>query len=87
MVGTLLHDIGKGYPPEDHSEVGLELVTQRIGPRLGFAKADVAVLGDLVRHHLLLPDVATRRDLSDDRTIRLVAERSSPSRRCGCCTR
>jgi len=74
VVGTLLHDIGKGYPPEDHSEVGTQLVTDRIGPRMGFSPDDVAVLGDLVRHHLLLPDVATRRDLSDDRTIRLVAD-------------
>ena len=28
----------------------------------------------MVRHHLLLPDVATRRDLSDDDVIRSVAD-------------
>jgi [protein-PII] uridylyltransferase len=74
IVGSLLHDIGKAYPPRDHSEVGRELVTERMAVRMGFSAAETVILGDLVRHHLLLPDVATRRDLSDDTTIRLVAE-------------
>ncbi|HEY5887535.1 MAG TPA: HD domain-containing protein, partial [Acidimicrobiales bacterium] len=72
VIGALLHDIGKGYPG-DHTAVGVDLV-ERIGPRMGFPPEDVAVLSDMVRHHLLLPDVATRRDLRDDDTIAAVAE-------------
>ncbi len=72
VVGTLLHDIGKGRPG-DHTEVGVELVAE-IGPRMGFDATDTALLQQMVRHHLLLPDVATRRDLSDDGTIAHVAE-------------
>jgi [protein-PII] uridylyltransferase len=72
VVGALLHDIGKGLPG-DHTELGVELVAG-IGARMGFATEDVAVLVSLVRNHLLLADVATRRDLSDPRTIETVAE-------------
>ena len=72
LVGTLLHDIGKGFPG-DHTTVGMEVV-ERIGTRMGFAPADVAVLVDLVRNHLLLPDTATRRDLDDPTTIARVAQ-------------
>jgi len=71
VVGTLLHDIGKGYPG-DHTDVGVELLTA-IGPRMGFPPADVEVLQAMVRHHLLLPDVATRRDLDDPATLDHVA--------------
>ncbi len=71
LVGTLLHDIGKGYPG-DHTEVGMEVVHD-IATRMGFAPDDVEVLVDLVRHHLLLPDTATRRDLDDPTTIDRVA--------------
>jgi [protein-PII] uridylyltransferase len=71
LVGALLHDIGKGYPG-DHTEVGIEVVG-RVAPRLGFAPDDVHVLQELVRLHLLLPDVATRRDLDDPATIEHVA--------------
>jgi [protein-PII] uridylyltransferase len=73
VVGALLHDIGKGYPPRDHTEVGIELL-EVMAPRLGFDEADSAVLVDMVRYHLLLPDIATRRDLSDDATLSHVAE-------------
>ncbi len=72
VIGALLHDLGKGYPG-DHTEVGMELV-RRIGPRLGFGPDDVRILVALVEHHLLLPDVAMRRDLTDEATIRMVAD-------------
>ena len=72
LIGTLLHDIGKGFPG-DHTTVGIEVV-DRIATRMGFAPADVAILVDLVRQHLLLPDTATRRDLDDPTTIARVAQ-------------
>jgi [protein-PII] uridylyltransferase len=71
VVGAWLHDLGKGYPG-DHTEVGMELMAT-IAPRMGFDLDDVTTLVDMVRHHLLLPDVATRRDLSDDDVIKSVA--------------
>jgi [protein-PII] uridylyltransferase len=72
VVGALLHDIGKGRPG-DHTDVGVELVAE-IAPRMGFDADDTAMLQQMVRHHLLLPDTATRRDLSDDGTITFVAD-------------
>lgn len=72
VLGALLHDVGKGYPG-DHTDVGVDLV-RVIGPRMGYDAYDTHVLEQLVRHHLLLPEVATRRDLSDDATISAVAE-------------
>jgi [protein-PII] uridylyltransferase len=41
---------------------------------MGFPPADAEVVGRLVRHHLLLPDVATTRDLGDPRVLALVGE-------------
>ncbi len=67
VVGALLHDIGKGYPG-DHTEVGMVLVAD-IARRMGYPPVDVDVLVAMVEHHLLLPDVATRRDLEDPDTI------------------
>ena len=72
LVGAWLHDIGKGYPG-DHTAVGMEIVA-RVGARMGFEPPDVDVLVSMVRHHLLLPDVATRRDVSDPATVAMVAE-------------
>jgi [protein-PII] uridylyltransferase len=71
LLGALLHDIGKGLPG-DHTAVGMRVVA-RLAPRLGLPPPDVAVLVALVEHHLLLPDVATRRDLADPATARAVA--------------
>lgn len=68
LVGALFHDIGKGYLGKDHSEFGAEL----IGPmaeRMGFSSNDAATLSKMVLHHLLIPTVATRRDIDDPQTI------------------
>lgn len=72
LVSALLHDIGKGWPG-DHSVAG-EIIARDVATRIGFDRADVAVLATLVRHHLLLIDTATRRDLEDPATVRSVAE-------------
>ncbi|MGW5769652.1 [protein-PII] uridylyltransferase [Streptomyces longwoodensis] len=71
LVAALLHDIGKGWPG-DHSVAG-EIIAQDVAARIGFDRADSAVLAALVRHHLLLVETATRRDLDDPATVRLVA--------------
>jgi len=71
LVGALFHDIGKGYVDKDHSEYGAEL----IGPmarRLGFNANDAATLATMVLQHLLIPTVATRRDIEDPQTIEYV---------------
>ncbi|MFD8809207.1 [protein-PII] uridylyltransferase [Streptomyces sp. NPDC059597] len=72
LVAALLHDIGKGWPG-DHSVAG-EIIAKDVAARIGFDRADVSVLSALVRHHLLLVETATRRDLDDPATVRAVAE-------------
>jgi [protein-PII] uridylyltransferase len=72
LLGALLHDIGKGFPG-DHTEVGMRVVAE-LAPRLGLPPHDVDVLVAMVEHHLLLPDVATRRDLDDPATAQGVAD-------------
>ena len=72
VLGALLHDIGKGRGG-DHSIVGAELATA-IGNRLGMWPSDVELLSAMVRHHLLLPETATRRDLADPATVTAVVD-------------
>ncbi|MFJ9341629.1 [protein-PII] uridylyltransferase [Streptomyces sp. NPDC101733] len=72
LVAALLHDIGKGWPG-DHSVAG-ETIARDVAARIGFDAEDTAVLGTLVRHHLLLVDTATRRDLDDPATVKAVAD-------------
>lgn len=72
VVAALLHDIGKGRPG-DHSEVGAPMA-EEIARRWGFGAAEAAAIAALVRWHLLLPTVATRRDIEDPHTAANVAE-------------
>jgi len=72
VIGALLHDIGKGLPG-DHTEVGMA-IARTSATRMGFGEDEVAAIVAMVEHHLLLPDVATRRDLDDPGTIARVAE-------------
>ncbi|MFI6688925.1 [protein-PII] uridylyltransferase [Streptomyces sp. NPDC050485] len=72
LVAALLHDIGKGWPG-DHSVAG-ETIARDMAARIGFPGDDVTVIATLVRHHLLLIETATRRDLDDPATVRAVAD-------------
>jgi [protein-PII] uridylyltransferase len=71
VLAALFHDLGKGFPG-DHTEVGIELFAE-IGTRMGMPESDQRIISLLIEHHLLLADTATRRDLSDDATITMVA--------------
>ncbi len=71
LLAALLHDIGKGWPG-DHSVTG-EVVARDAGRRMGLPDPDVELIASAVRHHLLLPVVATRRDLDDPVTVKQVA--------------
>ena len=71
LLACLLHDIGKGWPG-DHSVSG-EVVARDVARRVGLNDADAEVIAAAVRYHLLLPSVATRRDLDDPMTVQHVA--------------
>jgi [protein-PII] uridylyltransferase len=67
-VAVLLHDIAKGRQ-EDHSIKGAEIAAE-LCPRLGLDAAETETVVWLVRNHLLMSDVAQKRDLADPRTVR-----------------
>jgi [protein-PII] uridylyltransferase len=73
MVAALLHDIGKGGLTE-HSVAG-EPLARLIATRMGFDAPAVALIGTLVRWHLLLAETATTRDPDDPATVDLLAAR------------
>ena len=67
-IALLLHDIGKGRS-DDHSILGAKIAKQ-VSPRLGLNKQEIETVEWLVRYHLLMSDMAQKRDISDPRTVR-----------------
>jgi [protein-PII] uridylyltransferase len=67
LLAALLHDVGKGVEG-DHSIVGAGIAVA-VARRIGMDEPGVAALDWLVRNHLVLARVATRRDLSEEATI------------------
>jgi [protein-PII] uridylyltransferase len=67
-VALLLHDIGKGRS-EDHSILGAK-IARIVAPRLGLKPDEAETVEWLVRTHLLMSDVAQKRDIADPRTVR-----------------
>jgi len=67
-LALFLHDIGKGRP-EDHSILGAQ-IARRVGPRLGLTADETETVEWLVRYHLLMSDMAQKRDIGDPRTVR-----------------
>lgn len=68
FFATLLHDVGKAIGGTDHSQRGAEMSRGILG-RLGFAPEDIEEACHLIRKHLVMYHVATRRDLDDPATI------------------
>ena len=70
-LAAFLHDIGKGHGGE-HAAVGAGIAAA-FALRMGLDARTTDLLVSAVRHHLLLPMTATRRDLADPAVIDEVA--------------
>lgn len=66
-LALFLHDIGKGRS-RPHSEIGAE-IADRVCRRFGLSDNARDTVVWLVRHHLLMPAFAFRRDVDDPATI------------------
>ncbi|HWJ88231.1 MAG TPA: [protein-PII] uridylyltransferase [Pelagibacterium sp.] len=71
-VALFLHDIAKGRP-EDHSKAA-ETIARKFCARLGLSAAETDTVAWLVRHHLLMSEIAQSRDIQDPETARSFAQ-------------
>jgi [protein-PII] uridylyltransferase len=78
LLAALLHDIGKGWEG-DHAVTGAAAAGAFLR-RARFGPALTGTVSAAVRYHLLLPNVATRRDLDDPRVIARVADQAGDLR-------
>ena len=67
LWAALLHDVGKGVPGKDHSGTGAD-ISRHILERFGYNPSDIDTIAFLIREHLLLVKIATRRDIHDEET-------------------
>lgn len=70
VLAGFFHDMGKGET--DHCEAGAQ-VAQEVLTRFGMSETLIETVVFCVRHHLLIPKIATRRDLTDERIVSDVA--------------
>ncbi len=68
-LALLIHDAGKGSA-EHHSVTGAK-IAERLARQLEFNKDDTSLLVFLVKNHLIMSQIAFRRDLSEDKVILL----------------
>ena len=75
LLTAILHDVGKGHPADypDHATAGADMC-RPILARMGVAAADIEVISRLILHHLLLAEVASKRDPDDPATVALIAD-------------
>ncbi len=71
LLAAFLHDIGKGHGG-DHANAGAE-IARNLCLRLECSPETTSLVEAAVRHHLLLAQTATRRDLDDPAVIDEVA--------------
>lgn len=73
VLAALLHDVGKVRGAADHSVVGADIAAHVLD-RMGVSDSDREVVVRLVREHLTLVDLATRRDPDDPATTDLLVK-------------
>ena len=66
-LAVLLHDIGKGFE-EDHSQLGAKIAVG-VGKRLHLPQYQIDQISLLVRLHLVMADLAFRRDITDEKLL------------------
>ncbi|HEX5079455.1 MAG TPA: [protein-PII] uridylyltransferase, partial [Geminicoccaceae bacterium] len=71
-VALFFHDLGKGRGG-DHATIGAAMV-RHVGPRLGLTDEQIETTAWLVQHHLLLSQIAFKRDIEDPKTVSDVVE-------------
>lgn len=68
FMAVLLHDIAKPMSISGHEIIGAE-VSETIMRNLGYSAENTEMVGFLVRNHLLMEQVAFRRNLNDAETL------------------
>jgi [protein-PII] uridylyltransferase len=67
LWAALLHDIGKGVPQKDHAATGARMAAE-ILHGFGYSTPEIDTVSFLIGEHLLLMNIATRRDIHDEET-------------------
>ena len=67
LWACLLHDIGKSESSGDHSESGA-LIAETILKNKGYSESDIKAVRFLIKEHLFLIQIATRRDILEEGT-------------------
>jgi [protein-PII] uridylyltransferase len=68
FLALVLHDIGKGHG-HHHHERGAGLA-QEVGQRLGLDSEQIDAVVFLVRNHLMMSEIAQKRDIEDDHLVK-----------------
>ena len=71
-MAIFLHDIGKGRT-DPHEDVGAD-IAKTLCPRVGLSESQTELVEWLVRNHLVMSDVAQKRDITDPRTVQAFAD-------------
>lgn len=67
LWAAFLHDIGKGDPGKSHSERGAKIAKTLLSAK-GLKPKEIETISFLIKEHLLLVKIATRRDIHDEET-------------------
>lgn len=73
-LGMLFHDIAKPINISGHEIIGVEMASS-IMNRLGYSEEEISKVGFLVENHLVMEQVAFRRNLNDAETLNNFARR------------